>query len=690
MIYIQRVLTSLLLTFTVLSYVPGVSSGGGILHVFPPSLQDESIAVARPAVLLSRSVVTVSESYAEYRIEQTFFNDNDFPLSGVFLLPMNDYERPETIDIRMDGVPYPSEIMSPETFFPVLRELTTSMKDPSLMGLAGRTVVVVRPVQIGVRGQRSVKCQFRLPVAIEKDLLDIHLPLDGERYSLAPVGELDIRVRMKMDRPVRSVFSPTHNLTITRETSHRCLAFAKSVGKKVRDGFQLISSFSGQDPDLQILTHKMPGKKGTFMALVSPPLDLTKNKEPEKDVVFVLDSSKSMGPSEFALAKRAIVSGLQRLGPGDRFNVFVIDTRPRSMSDRLVAISDESVAQAARFVDSVQEGGGTDLYNALVNSLEQFTSRKRLPVVVLVGNGRGTVGITNPETIIEDVQRSNRFRARIFTLGLGRHMDIALLDSIAASSKGGSLHHLGKEDFETLLNRFYSGVTPPQVSEISLEFQDISPEEVEPDPIPDQLGTGSVVVLGRYGEIRDTPCRVRLKARIQGRPRTVTSAVTFPEVDRSNSFLPGLWAMRRVAKLLEKEWLKGPESEHRGRLPMLAKEFGFKLPPQTVQFGGPQQRHSSDLLWRFKTSFSRSDVEADGFRALDGKVMRLSPNGVWIDLDYHASMETRVIEFLSNEYFSIVRNSPRLGVFMSIGTDLILAREKEALRVKSDRGPATP
>ncbi len=604
----------LLFALAVAISFPRICAAGGILHVFPPRFQDESIAVARPVALISKATVTVSESYIEYRIDQTFLNDNEFPLAGVFLLPMKDRELPEAIDIRVDGVPYPSKIMSPETFFPFLRELTTSMKDPSLMGLAGRNVVVVQPVQIGIRGQKSIRCQFRIPVSLEKDMLNVFLPLDGERYSLGPVGELEISVRMKMDRPVRNVFSPTHNLTITRETPNRCLALAKAVEKKIRDDFQLIASFSGQDPDLQILTHRTPGKKGTFMALIAPPLDLSKTKEPEKDVVFLLDSSKSMASSEFNMAKRAIVSGLQRLGSGDRFNVLVIDTRPRSMSDRLVNINEENVAQAVRFVNSIPEGGGTDLYNSLINSLEQFTSRKRLPVVVLVGNGRGTVGITNPETIIEDLRRNNRFRARIFALGLGRNMDIALLDRIAASTKGISLSHLGMEDLETLLNRFYSSVSPPQVSEISLDFQDISPEEIDPDPIPDQSGTGSVIVLGRYNENRDTQCRIRLKSKIQGRPRTLTSTVNFPEIDLNNPFLPGLWAMRRVAWLLETEWLKGPESEHRGRLSAFVKEFGFKLPPQPVQYGGAQQKHSSDLLWRFKTSFSQADVEADGFR----------------------------------------------------------------------------
>lgn len=690
MIRIQNHLKAFLLAVVFLISLPEACLSGGILHVFPPSLHDETFAVARPVLSLSRATVTVSESFIEYRIEQTFYNHDDFPLSGIFLLPMKGLELPEKVEIRVDGVPYPFEVMSPEAFFPVLKELTTSMKDPSLAGLAGRTVVVVRPVQIGIRGRKSFRCQFRIPVSIEKDLLEIFLPLDGERYSLGPVGESEIRVRMKMGRPVRTVFSPTHNLAITREAPQRCMAVARSADKRVRDDFQLITTFSGEDPDLRILTHRPKGKKGVFMALIPPPLSPPKTKEADKDIVFLLDSSKSVGKEGFALAKRAVVAGLEKLGPGDRFNVLIIDTRPRSLSEKLVPANEESVAQAVRFVNSIREGGGTDLDNALINALEQFTSRKRLAVVVLVGNGRGTVGITNPETIIEDFRRNNRFRARVFTLGLGRHMDIALLDRVAVSSKGASLNYMGKEDFESLLNRFYSGISPPEVSEISLDFQDISAEETEPDPIPDLVGAGSVIVLGRYSETRDTQCKVRLKAKVQGRTRTTAKTVTFPEIDKENAFLPGLWAMRRVARLLEKEALKGPESEMRDPLSALAREFGFKLPPQAAQYGGFQRKDSGDLLWRFKTSFSQSDVEADGVRVLEGKVMRLSANGVWVDMDYHPSMPTRVVEFLGDEYFSMMKKSPKMGLFMSLGPDLILVHDNKALRVKSEIGPEVP
>ena len=141
--------------------IPVQCLGGGIFHVFAPTLKDETFAVARLSVLLSRTLITVSESHIEYRIDQTFFNDNDYPLDGLFLLPLEHDRASIKPEVRVDGSPSPFTLLTAENFLPMLRKLTVKMKDPSLLGLAGASVVVVQPVHIGVRQQKSFRVQYK-------------------------------------------------------------------------------------------------------------------------------------------------------------------------------------------------------------------------------------------------------------------------------------------------------------------------------------------------------------------------------------------------------------------------------------------------------------------------------------------------------------------------------------------------
>jgi Ca-activated chloride channel homolog len=666
---------------------PRVSVAGGIVHVFPPRFQDETFAIARLQILASKTLVTVSDSSIHYRIDQTFFNDNDFPLDGLFILPLQDEKRILEPEVKVNGAAAHFEVSPPDEFFHTLKQLTENMKDPSLLGLAGRTVLLVRPITVGIKEQKSFRVEYKTPLRVENNLLEMLLPLDGERFSLGPVGVCEIQVRFKGSRAVRTVFSHTHHLTVLREAPHRVMAFFKGEKARVRHDFRLLTTFSGQGLNLRLLTHKSAGEKGAFIAFVEPPLIPRRGEEPEKDVVFLLDSSGSMNKVSLDAAKRTVIFGLESLRPGDRFNVLEVKTHPERLTPRLVPATRENVLDAVRFVNSASASGGTDLYNSLMNALEQFRSRRRPCMIVFAGHGRGTVGITEPDTIIEDVKRRNKLRARIFTLAVGTRADMALLNKLAGTNGGSCFHFSAKESLSLAMSRLFSHVARPLVSDLSLEFQDITPEGVSPDPVPDLFGCESAVVLGRYEAKNETVSKVRLKAKIKGQVKVVNKSFRFPEENPRHPFVPALWAMRRVGSLLEKEWFKGPEPESRKQIEALAKEFGFRTPfVSRSNSGAPERavvhRDAAGLFWLFKTSRVVGDVESGRYRRVHSKVFHLDKRA-WVDNGYHASLTRKTVAFLSDEYFTLLQQDPLLGKYLALGPDVIVVRDNTALVVTS-------
>ena len=375
-------------TVLLITLLPIVCPGGGILHVFPPKLEDRAFAVARPALLVSKTTVTVSENGIHRQIDQTFLNDNEFPLKGLFLLPLEKHTRPVTPDVRVDGAACAFGIVSAEEFFPTLKQLTLSMRDPSLLGLTGMDILMVRPIGIGVGRQKSFCIGYKLPRSIRDEQLDLRLPLAGERYSLGPVGEFEIRVRFTMSRTVRTVFSPTHHIAVYREAPHRCLATARSRDTGIRHDFRLLTTFSGKDLNLRAFAHRPPGGTGAFMAFIEPPFVPASGEDPAQDIVVLLDTSGSMAGAGFERAKAVAVAALERLRPGDRFNVMTLGTQPDRLADRLMTASRDHVLDAVRFVNSRSCGGGTDLYNSLISALEFFVTRSRSNVVLLISDGK--------------------------------------------------------------------------------------------------------------------------------------------------------------------------------------------------------------------------------------------------------------------------------------------------------------
>lgn len=632
--------------------------------------------MARPTVLRSRNLVTVSESSIEFRQDQTFYNDNEFPLEGVFLLPLVTSGSRVKPDVRINGVPHPASVLTAKEFFPLLKQLTVAVRDPSLLYLAGKDVLLVRPVNLEVRGQKSFRVQYEVPASIQDDCLEITVPLDGERYSLGPVNEMEINVRFKMSRPLRAIFSPSHRLELTREAPHRRMMVARSQGVRIKEDLRILATFSGDDLELKLFAHRAPPKKGTFMGFLSPPVMQAGEKPADKDVVFLLDCSGSMGSTNLDLVKQAVSAGLERLRGKDRFGIVTIGTRVTGLSDRLLQATPDNVMKAVRFVNSAEVGGGTDLYNGLASALELFRSRRRPSIVLLAGDGRGTVGVTAADAIVENVRRINKYGARVFALAMGESADVAILDKVARVTRGTLVHFSGKEPFETAVRKFLVGISAPAVSQIALDFRNIKVEDVIPETVPDLFEQDTALVLGRFGDEQEGSSRVRLRARVAGRPKGVNRTIRFPEPESSRPYVSEIWAMRRIAQLMEQEWLKGAQSETTDRIARLAAEFGFKTPNSYSKVAGD----AASLFWLFKTSFLPSEVESKGFRRVDGKVFRLD-NTVWTDTEFTPNTPLSRLRFLSGEYFARLGKEPQLGSFFSLGPELVVVLPEGALRI---------
>lgn len=466
-------------------FPPSPAHSGGILHASPPRVGPEAYAVARATVVVSRTWVTVSDDEMSCRFEQTFLNDNDLPLEGMFLFPLETGGPLLAPQVRVDGIVQRHTVMSHDEFFPLLKELTTTTQDPSLLGLAGKSVLVVRSVHLAPHQQRTIRLDFRRNFSAGKETIALSIPLDGERYAVAPVGDFAIHVRFKLSQTVRGLFSPTHPIEVFRESPARCTVTVHTLSKPVKEDFHLIGGLGGNDLDFTVLTHRRRGERGVFLAMLHPPvLPSLASEQAQKDVVFVLDASGSMTTGKLELAKRVIFLGFESLQPKDRFNVVVVRTRCSRLAPDLLPATPENVSNAAKFVDSLTSQGGTDLFNGLMMALDQFVSRKRTNLVVITGDGRGTIGITDPASIADAIQRHNRYRARLYAVAIGPDAEFSALDKLTSAHRGTLLKVSESVEVLPAVRRLFVDITSPVVSELVLEIEGAPPEEMAPPQHP--------------------------------------------------------------------------------------------------------------------------------------------------------------------------------------------------------------
>ncbi|MGB9617121.1 MAG: vWA domain-containing protein [Desulfomonilaceae bacterium] len=653
-------------------------SAGGIFYFLPYFEDGHPVALERAAVVSSRSRVVVSDAEMEYVLDQTFYNNNEQTLEGVFLLPYDPSSPPERLSIVIDRAAVAPERLAPEQFLPLLFEFTRGIADPCLLELAGKGAFVVRRLRLGPKKEKSIQTRFFIRKTASEDFMQATVPLWGERYSLGPVAGLEILVRFKMSIPIRAVFSFTHEISLLREAPHRVTASFRSQHKPVRQDFSVVAALRGTDFAARMLCQKTSEGGGVFMTILCPPLAAQRQQSLPKDVVFAVDISGSIPPAMRELSHRLIISGLQRLGEQDRFNIVAIGTKTGLMQKGLAPSMPENLTEAVRYLNTLEYGGGTDLFNGVMTCLDQFSPSRRQRFVVLITDGKPTVGNLDPQGLINAVRQGNRLGAKIFSAALGDGADTALLWQLSEMSRGAAVHIHGVGPFEGEINRFYEGINQPVVRNISLQLEGASQADAMPSVIPDMSGEAPAFVFGSYDQRKTGAVAVGVKALVQGRSQTLSRSCDPSASSRIKPNILLVYAMRKMAKLMEDERQKGFEAGGSATLRALAEEYGFKRPTA----GRYPAREWGRLYWLYQTSLVPRQVESEDFRRVGEKLFRRE-GGEWVDVSFQPVFETTLVHFLSERYFELIRERPWLGQYFALGQNVTLAVDSKAIKVEA-------
>ena len=177
-----------------------------------------------------------------------------------------------------------------------------------------------------------------------------------------------------------------------------------------------------------------------------------------------------------------------------------------------------------------------------------------------------------------DSVRPSAASTRIFTFGIGTGREHHLLDRIASETRAVSQYVLPKEDIEVKVSSFYAKIRDPVLSNLSVAFTNpsIRVTQLQPSTLPDLFNGDMLVVFGRYSG--SGAAAVKITGTFNGKPHEFTADVSFPAQDADNSFVPQLWATRRVGWLLDEMRMHGESAELKDEVIRLSREFGIVTP----------------------------------------------------------------------------------------------------------------
>jgi len=332
------------------------------------------------------------------------------------------------------------------------------------------------------------------------------------------------------------------------------------------------------DIALDLLTYKKPGEDGYFLLLAAPGIETKNTKVIPKDVLFVLDTSGSMGGAKLEQGKKALNFCVENLNDSDRFEIIRFATEVEPLFGKLADVSAAQRERARTFIKELKPTGGTAINDALQKALAlRPESGDRPFVVIFLTDGLPTIGITREDAILENVTKANRANTRIFCFGIGTDVNTHLLDKITEQTKAVSQYVLPDEDLEVKVSNFFSKIKEPVLANPKVSFPEaIRAAKMYPSPVPDLFKGDQVVLVGRYSG--HGAGAIEISGSVSGDRRKFAEDARFPEESFSHDFIPRLWAMRRVGYLLDEIRLHGDNKELKDEVTELARKYSIVTP----------------------------------------------------------------------------------------------------------------
>ena len=639
--------------------------------------------------------VEITDQVAKTSIDQVFFNSHNRDIEGIFIFPIPENAAISEFSMYVGKEKIEGEVLDREKARKIYEDIFRRLQDPALLEYMGRNMFRARVYPIPAQGEKRIQLSYTEILKSENDVVKYLYPLDTERFSLHPIEEVAISVNVKSKIPIANIYSPSHKVSVhkDKETEVR-VSFEESKVKPDKN-FILYYSLSQDDVGLSFINFEEEGDK-YYMLLASPPYVSKKEKVLNKNLIFVLDSSGSMSGNKIVQAKDAARFVINHLEKNDKFSIVDFDDGVTVFSKELVPADESDREKALKFVDEIEDSGGTNINDALLRALEMIEVGERPNYVLFLTDGLPTTGTTDTSEILKNVGKNNKYNSRIFVFGVGYDVNTELLDRISLENRGTSLYVGEKDDLEVAISNYYEKISSPLLSDLTISFKGVEVSNSYPRILPDIFKGSQVVVLGKYkGEGSVT---VTLSGKVEKKEKTFVLKNQPLVKDKSYNFLPRLWATRRIGYLLEEIRLKGEQKELVEEVKKLGLKYGIVTPYTSFLVTEKEREHMDAAAPEAATAIKERIVSGAGaFKAASvSQKLKLEDraaeavsekikykedktfyykDGYWVDSSYVEGKPLKEVKFNSEEYFRLISQKPGISKYLSVARNLILCFE---------------
>lgn len=559
------------------------ASGLGELRAKRPGRADEK----DHAVRLQRHAVKVriAGNVARTEIDETFGNDTDDELEGIYRFPLPPGAQIERLALEVDGELLDGEFIDKAKASAIWRGAIQNAApkapkpreeivwvpgpwhDPALLEWQRGGRFELRIFPIPKRGSRRVVIAYTETVAPVSGVRRYVYPLPQGSSSQIAIDQFSVDAQVlghEAGAPVR-----VRGYELDRRDEGGAVRLASTMTSFTPSGDLAIEyGLDDKKTDATVWAYRAetaagatpaakPGEKGKEAELVGgdpfvaialrPKLPKWSESRP-RDQVIVVDAGRTMYGERFARARRLAVQMTQEMDRRDRVTVIACDVACKTLPGGFVAPGAPSAHDVDAFLGGVTPDGASDLVGAVrAASKVAGHDEGRDLRVALLSDGVATAGYRSAGRVAAEVaDASLGARSLVVAVPIGADADVNLLADVARGGGGVVVPYQPGQRLEAtaieVLNATY-GTTLRDVEVILPEgLRDRAPAAVAPL----RAGSETIVTARMSGD--SVKGDVVLRGKIGGDVFEAKYPIDVrATTDAGNAFVPRLFAAARIA-----------------------------------------------------------------------------------------------------------------------------------------------
>ncbi|WP_082859456.1 marine proteobacterial sortase target protein [Microbulbifer sp. Q7] len=401
--------------------------------------------------------------------------------------------------------------------------------------------------------------------------------------SLGNSHQMKIRIDLGMGLPLADIYSPYHEVSLRREENQRYRVSLKQGAVPMDRDFVLFwRPQSSAMPSAALFAEQSaiaaePSAQYLQLLLLPPQEALAARKLP-REVVYVVDTSGSMGGNSIRQAKESLLLALSRLTAADRFNIIEFNSSHQNLFPRPLAATPANIQHARHWVEALQATGGTHMAPALSEALSQQLDPQAgelVRQVVFI-----TDGAVGNEAALFEIIRQRLGEARLFTVGIGSAPNSFFMRKAAQYGRGSFVHIGELAQVQSKMGALFEKLESPLVTDLQVQWPAGVKVAVYPQRLPDLYRGEPVRLVARVeGNAlgNDASGEVVVSGRLAGKRFSRTLSLSQLTVEASGKGIGSLWAREKIAALRDAQRERGPLNDPEAVDPLREQILGLAL-----------------------------------------------------------------------------------------------------------------